>query len=147
MLERIPEEHFDWKPHAKSFSLAELSAHIANVPWWIVSTVEEEHFDMATPFPARPTPTSRAEVLATFDENAKQAKAAVATVSEERMRGNWSLLSGGQTIFSRPRVDVVREFGLSHMIHHRGQLSVYLRELDVPLPPIFGPTADDQTAG
>ena len=144
MLERIPEEHFSWKPHEKSWSLVDLSTHLANVPWWIVSTIDTDEIDLSQDFGERPTFTTRDDVLAAFDKNAADALARVADSTEEHLRGPWALKMGGNLIWSRPRAEVIREFGISHMGHHRGQLSVYLRLLDVPLPPIFGPTADEQ---
>ena len=144
MLERIPEDHFDWKPHDKSWSLLELSTHLANVPWWMVSTMEGDRFDLGTKFPPRPPLESRQAVLAAFDANADKARALIAEADEDHLRSGWSLLMNGSTLWTRPRFQVIREFGISHMGHHRGQLSVYLRLLDVPLPPIFGPTADEQ---
>ena len=146
MLERIPEEHFDWKPHDKSWSLVELSTHLATVPWWIVSTVDTEEVDLQQDFGERPTFAKRDDVLAAFDKNAADARDRVSGATEEHLRGAWTLKSGGHVIFSRPRFQVIRDFGLNHMGHHRGQLSVYLRLLDQPLPPIFGPTADEQMA-
>lgn len=144
MLERIPGDRFDWKPHEKSWSLVDLSTHLANVPWWIVSTVDTDEIDLSQDFGKRPAFTKRDEVLAAFDKNATDALARVAEASEERLRGPWTLKMGDNVFWSRPRVEVIREFGISHMGHHRGQLSVYLRLLDVALPPIFGPTADEQ---
>ncbi len=144
MLERIPEEHFDWKPHEKSWSLVDLSTHLANVPWWIVSTVDTDEIDLSSDFGERPTITTREQVLAAFDTSASDALARVADAGEEHLRGSWTLKMGDKTLWSRPRFEVIREFGISHMGHHRGQLGVYLRLLNVPLPPIFGPTADEQ---
>jgi len=143
MLERIPEEHFDWKPHEKSWSLRELSTHIANVPWWIVSTVDTSEIDLATDFGERPTFTTRDEILAAFIANASNALERVQNTTEEHLRGGWTLKMAGQEFWTRSRLEVIREFGIAHIGHHRGQLSVYLRLLDVPLPPIFGPTADE----
>jgi len=144
MLERIPEDQFNWKPHDKSWSLVELSTHLTNVPWWIVSTVDTDGIDLHQDFGERPAFTTRQQVLAAFDRNAADARARVADASEGHLRGLWTLKAGGATLWSRPRFEVIREFGISHMGHHRGQLSVYLRLLDQPLPPIFGPTADEQ---
>lgn len=144
MLERIPEGHFDWKPHDKSWSLVELSTHLANVPWWIVSTVDTDEIDLSQDFGKGPDHSKTEHVLAAFDKNAADALDRVSGASEERLRGDWTLRMGENVIWTRPRFEVIREFGISHMGHHRGQLSVYLRLLDQPLPPIFGPTADEQ---
>jgi len=147
MLERCPQDKFGWKPHEKSLSLGELVSHICTLPQWATMTVNEESFDMA-PVGGEAHKPEQLETLPSaldaFDKNMAAARAAIAGASDERLFGNWALLSGGDEIFSMPRIAVLRGFVFNHAIHHRGQMSVYLRLLDVPLPAIYGPSADEQ---
>jgi uncharacterized damage-inducible protein DinB len=145
-LERVPGEKFEWKPHEKSTSLGGLATHLANIPSWTTHTFEKEELDIAPPGapPFRMEQAkSTADVLAAFDKNVADARATLAGASDERWFGKWSLLSGGNTIMTMPRVAVMRGFVMSHLIHHRAQLGVYLRLLDVPVPAIYGPSADE----
>ena len=145
-LERIPEEKFDWKPHEKSMTLRSLATHLANIPSWAARSINENSMDLAPPGkpPLRVEPAnSRAEVLDLFDKNVAEARAAIAGANNERFFEPWSLLSGGKTIFTMPRVAVVRSFVMNHNIHHRAQLGVYLRLNDIPVPSIYGPSADE----
>jgi uncharacterized damage-inducible protein DinB len=142
LLERLPDDKFSWAPHPKSMSLARLATHLASLPWWGEMTLTRAEFDTATvPTPA--DAASRAEVLTLFDANAGKTRAALAGTSDVELMAPWSLKRSGQTIFSMPRAAVWRSFVLSHLVHHRGQLSVYLRLLDVPVPSIYGPSADE----
>jgi uncharacterized damage-inducible protein DinB len=143
VLERIPEEHFDWKPHAKSMSLGGLSTHIATIPVYGVSVLRGEDFDLAAPLPPNPLAATRDEVLRRFDETAATLRAMLEEAEEPSLREPWSLRAGERIIFTQPRIGVLRGLIISHMVHHRGQLSVYLRLLDVPVPSIYGPTADE----
>jgi uncharacterized damage-inducible protein DinB len=144
LLEIIPEAHWSFKPHPKSMSLGELAAHIpVIVSVWGIRTLREDGFDMNPAGGAsRPEIHSVADLLALYDEAVQNVRAALAETSDEAMRETWTLSRNGQTIFSFPRVAVFRSFILNHIIHHRGQLSVYLRLQDVPLPSIYGPSAD-----
>lgn len=142
LLERIPEDKLDWKPHAKSFSLGALATHVATIPMWGEMALTRSEIDLAGAEAPPPVP-SRAELLATFDKNAATTRAALAGRSDGELMAPWSLKRGGHTIFSMPKTAVWRSFVLSHLIHHRGQLSVYLRLLDVPVPSIYGPSADE----
>jgi uncharacterized damage-inducible protein DinB len=145
-LERLPEEKFDWKPHDKSMSIGALATHLANIPTWATRAVNHDSFDMAPQGgpPARATQAaSRDEVLETFDKNVSEARAAIAEASDEHLLKNWSLLSGGNTVMTLRRIAVLRSFVMNHTIHHRGQLSVYLRLNDVPVPALYGPSADE----
>lgn len=146
LLERVPDAHKDWKPHQKSWSLGELTIHLCNLPSWAVMTLKETELDMNPPGGppwTPPTYTDRAGALKMFDENVKAAREAIARTSDRDYLVDWSLKSAGQTLMTLPRVVCLRSFVLNHIIHHRGQLSVYLRLKDVPLPSIYGPTADD----
>jgi len=146
-LERCPEDKFGWKPHPKSFSMGALATHIANMTGWCVDTIEKDSFDIAPPGapPYKEEPlTSQAELLAQFDKNAAAARAALAGASDAHFMQPWSLLAGGQTLFSMPRIACIRSFVMNHTIHHRAQLGVYLRLNDIPVPAIYGPSADEQ---
>jgi len=145
-LERVPEEKFDWKPHEKSTALGGLATHLANLPWWAVITIEQDSLDLAPPGapPPRIEPArSRQEVLEAFDRNVAAARAAIAGASDGEWLKPWTLLSGGNEIMTLPKLAVLRSFVLNHNIHHRAQLGVYLRLNDVPVPSLYGPTADE----
>jgi uncharacterized damage-inducible protein DinB len=143
LLERVPEGSFGWKPHEKSMSLGQLAGHVAQLPSLIVPAFSGDEFDFAVsgwkPF----SPQSTAELVEQFDANISAAADALKGQADENMGEKWRLKSGDHVIFDMPRAMVVRYFGLNHVVHHRGQLSVYLRLLDVPLPSIYGPTADE----
>ena len=143
VLERVPEQHLAWKPHAKSFSLGQLATHLTQIPFWITTTIQQDELDAAAA-PRIEPPATVAEIMRRFDENAAEARAAVRNADESTFGAPWTLRAGDHVILSMPRLAVLRSFCLSHMIHHRGQLSVYLRLLDVPVPSIYGPTADEQ---
>ncbi len=147
-LERVPEDKFAWKPHAKSGTMIWLAGHVAQIPGWAKETVERDSLDIAPPGQPPPQPQipgSRKELLELFDRSAAAGRAALAKASDEHLMKPWSLLSGGQTLFTMPRVAVFRSFVMNHLIHHRAQLGVYLRLNDVPVPAIYGPSADEQT--
>jgi uncharacterized damage-inducible protein DinB len=145
LLERVPNEKASWKPHPKSFSLGDLSLHIANLPTWAVSTMKQTEFDVNPPGGSSFVPPkfeSVAATLKTLEENVKTTRGVIASATDGELMVMWTFKNGGKTVFSMPRIAVLRSFVMNHMIHHRGQLTVYLRELDVPLPQIYGPTAD-----
>jgi uncharacterized damage-inducible protein DinB len=145
-LERVPDDKFAWKPHEKSFPMGHLASHLANLPGWTNVTIDMEEFDMSPPGgePAKtPECHTRQELLDTFDGNVAKARAALAGITDDRMFRNWSLLAGGNKIFSMPRIAVLRSFVMNHIIHHRAQLGVYLRLNDIPVPSIYGPSADE----
>jgi uncharacterized damage-inducible protein DinB len=141
LLERVPGAKMEWKPHAKSFALGHLAQLIARMPAWITHVLEAPHLDLST----GPTYTfeTPATLLAEFDANVRQARAAMAAASDAHFATPWSLTFGEKVLFTLPRGEMVRQ-NINHLIHHRGQLSVYLRLLDVPLPSIYGPTADER---
>ena len=143
VLERVPEEHLAWKPHPKSFSLGELATHVATIPFWGTMTLQTEELDFAQPQPPNPVATSREELLARFDKNAADALAAMEAAEPAAFGQPWTLRVGEKVIFSQPRAGVMRGFVISHLIHHRAQLAVYLRLLDVPVPALYGPSADE----
>ena len=142
VLERVPEDKFDWKPHAKSFSLGALAAHVAALPSWGAEALTLTEIDIAGSQPPA-APPSKVELMATFDANVATTRSALAGKTDGELMATWTLKRGGKAIFSMPKANVLRSFVLSHLIHHRGQLSVYLRLLDVPVPSIYGPSADE----
>ena len=143
VLERVPEPQFGWKPHEKSFSLGDLTGHISNIPFWCTMTLKDTSLDLATL--DRPTsPTSLAEVLKGFDNRVTTAREHLSRATDPEFLVPWTLKMGDQEFFTMPRISVLRTFVMNHLIHHRGQLTVYLRLNNVPLPPIYGPTADEQ---
>jgi uncharacterized damage-inducible protein DinB len=145
LLEVVPPAEAAWKPHPKSSSLGDLAAHIATLPRWARLVAEQPELDLGSPANASIAKvpfTTVPELLEQFDRHVREARAALASVADAAMGATWTLKNRGTTIFSMPRAAVVRGFILSHMIHHRGQLSVYLRLRDVPLPSLYGPTAD-----
>ena len=146
LLERVPEAEFGWKPHEKSMTLGQLAGHVANIPFWLSATLNAPFYDVnAGDKEARlDPPLSREVMLKEFDERVSKARASLAQTSDAEMMAPWALKSGGHEIFSMPRVGAIRSFVMNHLIHHRGQLSVYLRLKDVPLPSMYGPTADEQ---
>lgn len=143
MLERVPDESAHWTPHAKSWTMGELAAHLGNLPRIGLITMEADELDV-NPLNGGGGPRfdSTAHLVRTFDDNVKKARAAIEAASDSDMMEPWTLRRAGKTVWTLPRAAVLRSFILSHMIHHRGQLSVYLRLNDVPLPPVYGPSAD-----
>lgn len=142
LLERVPDGKFDWKPHPKSMTLGELAQHVATLPLWGTVTLTQTELDLAAQPPLPPLAT-RAELLDAFDQRVREARAALADKGDGELMAPWALKRESHTIFEMPRAGVWRGFVLSHLIHHRGQLSVYLRMQDVPLPSIYGPSADE----
>src|SRR6266511_837336 len=140
LLERIPEEKLSWKPHAKSMSMGGLATHLTNIPRWGGTILNETTFDIAGAPPNVAEKTSKAEILAAFDATRAQTRAWMDRTDAEYV-APWTLKRGGQEVFTVPRVAAFRSFVLHHLIHHRGQLSVYLRLNDVPVPAIYGPSA------
>lgn len=142
VLARVPEAHLAWKPHAKSFSLGQLARHVAQIPNWLTVTLETSELDGAN-LPRLPEPTTTKEILDAFEAHAAESLAALKAAPAETFRAPWSLRMGDHVIFTQPKGGVSRGFVISHMIHHRAQLAVYLRLLDVPVPSIYGPSADE----
>jgi uncharacterized damage-inducible protein DinB len=147
VLERCPEDKFGWKPHQKSFAMGALATHIAAMMGWMVDTMEKDTYDVAPPGqePYKEVQArTRAELLKRFDDGVAAARKALAATGDDHWMKSWSLLSGGEALFTMPRYTAVRAFILNHIIHHRAQLGVYLRLNEVPVPAIYGPSADEQ---
>jgi len=142
LLERLPDDRLSWKPHPRSMTLGGLATHVSNIPNWGGIILNEASFDLATAPPPRTEKTSRADILAEFDGVCQRTRASM-DKSDGEYQSLWTLKRGGQQVFSVPRVAAFRSFVLHHIIHHRGQLSVYLRMNDVPVPAIYGPSADE----
>ena len=146
-IDRMPADKAAWKPHAKSFDIGHLCLHLAELPGWASMAVSTTELDMNPPGGPGYTPPkyeSKEATLKRFDETVAAARAAIAGASDADLMVGWSLKNAGETIFTIPRVAVIRTWVLNHVIHHRGQLSVYLRLLDVPVPAIYGPSADER---
>jgi uncharacterized damage-inducible protein DinB len=145
-LARCPEDKFAWTPHPKSFTMAALATHIVNMVGWALDIVDKDSFDVAPPGapPYKEEPaTSSKELLERFDKNVAAARAAIAGAGDERLMAPWALLQGGQTLLTMPRIACIRSFIMNHTIHHRAQLCVYLRLNDIPVPALYGPSADE----
>lgn len=144
VLDRVPDEQFAWKPHEKSFSMAGLATHLSQLPHWGRQILDNEFYDLATGSTQAPPRENRAEVLANFDRHVAEVRSALVGSSDAELNAVWTLKRGGHTVLSLPRLQALRTFLMNHVIHHRGQMTVYLRLQGVPLPPIYGPTADER---
>ena len=146
-LERVPAEKLAWAPHPKSMTLGKLAMHLATLPNWALS-LKDDRFDLGVNKVDVPAaPGTAAEIVAIFDRSVAEAKKVLSGFDDAAAMGAWTLLMNGRTIFSMPRVAVVRNMLLNHAVHHRGQLSVFLRLLDVPVPGPYGPSADENPFG
>ena len=145
MLEKVPLEQKDWKPHEKSMTVGRLATHIAEITHWVSDIIRIDDFDFMKDFNFQPrTAASTEELLQIFQTNLDKAVSDLSSMSDEDFSKNWTVRRGEQVMFSTPKKISVRAWALSHMIHHRGQLSVYLRLLDVPVPGMYGPSADEK---
>ncbi len=141
LLERVPADQLAWKPHQKSRSLGELANHVANLPGMVDIIANRDEF---SPGKVPPQHADSAEgIRAAFEKNVTNAESILSNMTEETARGNWRLVFNGKEIMSKPRAKILRTNVLNHLYHHRGQLSVYLRLLDAPVPSVYGPTADE----
>ncbi|MDP9264123.1 MAG: DinB family protein [Acidobacteriota bacterium] len=147
-LERVPEEKFAWKPHEKSMTMGGLATHLANIPSWAGMAIDTDSLDLApggVPMAPVPEVKSRKELLETFDKNVTAARKAIAGAADAHLLKPWTLLHNGKQVLTMPRIAVLRGFVMNHAIHHRAQLGVYLRLNNVPVPSIYGPSADEGT--
>jgi uncharacterized damage-inducible protein DinB len=142
VLERVPEAKLAWKPHEKSSSLGQLAHHVASIPGNIASMAIDDHFEVGS-FGKPPEPKTSAEILEAHRHSVQKAKDLMSQVDDERAMATWSLKREGKAIITIPRVALYRNILLNHWIHHRGQLTVYLRLLDIPVPSVYGPSADE----
>jgi uncharacterized damage-inducible protein DinB len=144
-LERIPEDKFDWAPHKKSMPLGKLALHLAQLPGWVKETMTLDSLDIGKDAPPPPA-KNRAEILALFDKNVGVARGILQSSTDDaQFFKPWSLMNGGTTILTLPKIAVLRGFVFNHTVHHRAQLGVYLRLNDIPVPSIYGPSADENT--
>jgi uncharacterized damage-inducible protein DinB len=142
VLERVPEDKLTWQPHVKSMTLGRLAQHVATIPGSISDMARLDSFDVEK-FTEPPALESTAAILAAFDESVAQAKTNLGATADAAMMKDWSFNMGGKPIMTVPRIGVYRSILLNHLYHHRGQLTVYLRLLNVPVPSIYGPSADE----
>jgi uncharacterized damage-inducible protein DinB len=143
VLERVPEAHLNWRPHAKSMSLGQLALHVATLPGQLTEFVTGDELDFRAAAAGPPTVGTHQKLLTAFTSSTEHARSYLANLSDERARATWRLMIGHRQLFAAPRAAVLRSFLFNHWYHHRGQLLVYLRLLDVPVPPVYGPTADE----
>jgi uncharacterized damage-inducible protein DinB len=146
VLERVPEDKLDWRPHPKSNTIGWNANHLAEIPGWVEGTLTQTSWDIAPPGGEpyqTPKLATRREILELFDHNVAAAKQALAEVQDEAMGESWSLLHGGKPLLTMPRTAVIRSFVLNHLVHHRAILCVYLRLNDIPVPGMYGPSGDE----
>lgn len=145
VLERVPEAAFEWRPHPKSFNMGELATHLSRIPHWGSLILTRDGYDLATSGPRGQALPTVAAVLDRFDTSVREVRSALVEMTDGQLLQPWTLRRGDRIVMSVPKVSAVRGFVVRHMVHHRGQMTVYLRMNDVPLPPLYGPTADELT--
>lgn len=143
LLERLPEGAFDWRPHPRSFDLGGLATHLAQIPHWGTSILTRDEHDLATSAGRAKRLDGVAAVLETFDRHVDEVRNTLVSMTEGQLLQPWTLRRGTHVVLSIPKIGALRSFVVHHTVHHRGQLTVYLRMQDVPLPPLYGPTADE----
>lgn len=143
VLDRVPGDQLTWKPHVKSMSLGQLAWHVATTPGGIARIAKQSSFDVSEGTFVPPQPNSLEEILTAYDESCRDAQSYLEGLTDQQANQSWRLLRSGTEVFTRPRVSVIRTIMLNHWYHHRGQLSVYLRLLNVPVPIIYGRSADE----
>jgi uncharacterized damage-inducible protein DinB len=144
LLERLPDQAFAWRPHEKSYGLGGLATHLAQLVHWGNAILDRDSYDLAEAVRSRPAErASRTEVLELFDRHAAAVRRSLLEKTDAELLAPWSLKRGDHLLMSLPRLAALRRFLIHHMIHHRGQMTVYLRMQGVPLPPMYGPTADE----
>ena len=147
VLERVPEDKLNWRIHEKSNTIGWVAMHLAGIPGWADICLNQDHFDVA-PLDSEPmrtvAATSKQEILDCFDKNLPAAREAIASTSDDQFSKPWTLMQGGEPVFTMPRAAILRSFVLNHNIHHRAHLCVYLRVNEVPVPALYGPSADEE---
>jgi uncharacterized damage-inducible protein DinB len=143
ILERIPVDKFNWKPHEKSKEIGLLAIHVAQIPSWASRALASSEFDMTTMKREVPEIKTADDLVKISEDNIRKAVEDLQNASDEAMMAMWTFRRGDHVIFSLPRAAVIRSMAMNHLIHHRGQLSVYLRLLDIPVPGMYGPSADE----
>ncbi len=143
ILERVPDEQLAWKPHDKSYSLGDLSTHIVNIVYWMTEILSSQELDLASVPQKREPLNSRAAMLEELDQRTRELEQLLDASDEQTLAEEWTVRMGDYVIGKGPKATMLRGFGISHLIHHRGQLSVYLRLLQVPIPGMYGPSADE----
>jgi uncharacterized damage-inducible protein DinB len=143
VLDRVPAAKLGWRPHPKSMSLGQLAIHIATVPGSLAKITQQPSFDVSQGSFEPPQPQDLKEIQAAFEQSVRDAEACLTGLTEQSAKDNWRLMFHDKELFNRPRLNVLRSIMLNHWYHHRGQLSVYLRMLDVPVPVIYGRSADE----
>lgn len=143
VLARVPADHLSWAPHPRSMTLGRLATHLASLPGWLPQILNETTFDLASLSAMVLVDETSAAILARFDAGVADARRALRESTDARLADTWTLRKDGEVILTLPRIVALRTEGLYHLTHHRGQLTVYLRLLDIPVPPIYGPTADE----
>lgn len=148
LIERVPDEHLDWQPHPKSMRLGRIAEHLGELAMWGRVTITERGVDLETMTkpPGHTPPATRDALLAAFDGHVQGARAALIGLTDAQLAAPWTLRQGAKEFFTMPKSTCWRTFVMNHVVHHRGQLSVYLRMLDVPVPSIYGPSADEQAS-
>ena len=145
VLERVPDAALEWRPHAKSFNMGELATHLSRLPHWGTLILKQDSYDLATSGPRSQALPTIAAILSQFDANVREVRATLVEMTDGQLLQPWTLRRGDRIVMSVPKVSAVRGFVVRHLVHHRGQMTVYLRMNDVPLPPLYGPTADELT--
>ena len=145
VLERVPEDKLKWRPHPRSFTLGQLALHVATLPSLGEHVLGPDVLE--APEFAQPEPRTTAEILTTLDESVASARRFLSELTPERAEGTWRLMRGGRELIAAPRLAMVRSLMFNHWYHHRGSLMVYLRLVEVPLPSVYGPTADENPFG
>lgn len=146
MIERVPMDKADWKPHDKSMALGRLAMHVIDMHNWVTVTINQDELDLAKPYDSPKFPATNAELVAILDRIVETAIQTLESTTDEELSKPWSLRNGEQIYFTMPKKVVLRSMCYNHIIHHRGQLSVYLRLLDVAIPGMYGPSYDDMEA-
>jgi uncharacterized damage-inducible protein DinB len=144
VLERVPADQFTYKPHEKSFEFGKLATHVAQLPGWAIVALTTDELDLSLPF-EQPKPQTTEELVAFFDQNVTQARQAIESAKDETFSQKWTLRMGDREIFTMPKIAVYRGMVMNHIIHHRAQLTVYMRLNNIPVPGLYGPSADENS--